>query len=109
MENQIESYRLAIEKLLPAIQKRSKLSYITFAVALIAAQQLYSFFRVPKNLRQFPRVSYFSMAKSFLKSESPTDRYKRIIFPVASKGNGFYVVRKSKRILCNVIQTELIE
>ncbi|KAG1165228.1 hypothetical protein G6F46_012501 [Rhizopus delemar] len=91
MENQIESYRLAIEKLLPAIQKRSKLSCITFAIALIAAQQLYSFFRVPKNLRQFPRVPYFSMVKSFLKAESPTDRYKRIIHPVASKGNGFYV------------------
>ncbi|KAG1140684.1 hypothetical protein G6F37_011545 [Rhizopus arrhizus] len=82
---------MALEGLLPLFQKRSKSSYIVAAILLITAKQIYSFFRVPTNLRHFPSVSFFAMAKSLLTSEPPYSRFKRIIFPAIQKGNGFYV------------------
>ncbi|KAG1533374.1 hypothetical protein G6F51_012645 [Rhizopus arrhizus] len=82
---------MALEGLLPLFQKRSKSSYIVAAILLITVKQIYSFFRVPTNLRHLPIVSFFAMAKSFLTSEPPYSRFKRITFPAIQKGNGFYV------------------
>ncbi|KAG1139377.1 hypothetical protein G6F38_009877 [Rhizopus arrhizus] len=91
MEGLVTRYNMALEGLLPLFQKRSKSSYIVAAILLITAKQIYSFFRVPTNLRHFPSVSFFAMAKSFLTSEPPYSRFKRITFPAIQKGNGFYV------------------
>ncbi|KAG1146698.1 hypothetical protein G6F37_011919 [Rhizopus arrhizus] len=82
---------MALEGLLPLFQKRSKSSYIVAAILLITAKQIYSFFRVPTNLRHFPSVSFFAMAKSLLTSEPPYSRFKRIILPAIQEGNGFYI------------------
>jgi hypothetical protein len=93
MEGLVTRYNMTLEGLLPLFQKRSKSSYIVAAILLITVKQIYSFFRVPTKLRHFPSVSFFAMAKSFLTSEPPYSRFKRITFPAIQKGNGFYVVR----------------
>ncbi|KAG1222761.1 hypothetical protein G6F35_005083 [Rhizopus arrhizus] len=91
MEDLVTRYNMALEGLLPLFQKRSKSSYIVAAILLITVKQIYSFFRVPTNLRHFPSVSFFAMAKSLLTSEPPYSRFKRIILPAIQEGNGFYV------------------
>jgi hypothetical protein len=93
MEGLVTRYNMALEGLLPLFQKRSKSSYIGAAILLITVKQIYSFFRVPTNLRHFPNVSFFAMAKSLLTSEPPYSRFKRIILPTIQEGNGFYIVR----------------
>ncbi|RCH77993.1 hypothetical protein CU097_000563, partial [Rhizopus azygosporus] len=75
----------------PVLQKRSKASYITAAIALIIAQRLYSYFRVPKHLRGFPKLPYFGIAKSFFAKESPRERVKKYILPIIDEHNGFYI------------------
>lgn len=87
-----KSYREILEKLLPVLQKKSKWSYISAAALLITIQQIYSYLHVPKKLRHIPSVSFLAMAMSYLRVESQADRFKRIIQPVVSKGNGIYVV-----------------
>ncbi|KAG1146795.1 hypothetical protein G6F37_004157 [Rhizopus arrhizus] len=86
-----KSYRETLEKLLPILQKKSKWSYISAAALLITIQQIYSYLHVPKKFRHIPSVSSLAMAMSFLSHESQADRFKRIIQPVVSKGNGTYV------------------
>ncbi|EIE85975.1 hypothetical protein RO3G_10685 [Rhizopus delemar RA 99-880] len=91
MEDLVTKYNMTLEGVLPLFQKRSKSSYIVAAILLITVKQIYSFFRVPTNLRHFPCVSFFAMAKSLLTCEPPYNRFKRITFPAIQEGNGFYV------------------
>ncbi|KAI9264720.1 cytochrome P450 [Sporodiniella umbellata] len=65
---------------------------ITTAILMLAFRKLYSFFRVPNNLRHIPTVSFFAMARSLLNSESPSERYRKITSHAIAKGNGFYLV-----------------
>ncbi|ORE12170.1 hypothetical protein BCV71DRAFT_269475, partial [Rhizopus microsporus] len=50
MDHLIQAYNSSTQVLIPVLQKKSKASYITAAIALIIAQRLYSYFRVPKHL-----------------------------------------------------------
>ncbi|RCH98259.1 cytochrome P450-dit2 [Rhizopus azygosporus] len=91
MDRVVQAYNNFIKALVPVLQKRSKASYITAAIALIIAQRLYSYFRVPKHLRGFPKLSYFGIAKSFLTRESPRERAKKYVLPIIDKHDGFYI------------------
>lgn len=92
IENVLKNYSTIFEKLFPMLQKRSKLSYIGLALLLLVVQQAHSFLSVPKRLRSFPKVSFFSMLKSFYYKESVADRQKRLIAPIINDGHGFYIV-----------------
>lgn len=93
MDVLIKKYNATFHSIISLLQKRSKASYIAAIIFLIVLKKIYSFFRVPKYLRHLPCVSYFAMAKSFLKSEPPYSRLKRITRPAIEEGRGFYVVR----------------
>lgn len=89
----LESYRSTLEKILPALQKKSKKSYIGAAITLIVLHRIYSYFKVPKRFRHLPKLSYFPSAKSIFNNEPIYDRYKRLVFPVIKQNNGIYVVK----------------
>jgi hypothetical protein len=93
MDRLVQAYNNSIKALVPVLQKRSKASYITVAIALIIAQRLYSYFRVPKHLRGFPKLPYFGIAKSLLTRESPRERAKKYVLPIIDERDGFYIVR----------------
>lgn len=91
-ETVIKSYQFALDKLLPAIQKNTKKSYIGAAIALITLQRIFSYFRAPKKLRHITSIPFFAMAKSHYNREPPHSRFKRLIYPAISKNGGLYVV-----------------
>ncbi|KAI7895101.1 cytochrome P450 [Mucor mucedo] len=93
IDSVLKNYSTAFEKLFPMLKKTSKLSYIGFAVLLLAVHQAHSFLVVPKHLRHFPKVSFFSMIKSYYYKESVADRQKRLIAPLIKDNNGFYINR----------------
>lgn len=90
-ETVIKSYQFALDKLLPAIQKNTKKSYIGAAIALITLQRIFSYFRAPKKLRHITSIPFFAMAKSHYNREPPHSRFKRLIYPAISKNGGLYV------------------
>lgn len=92
MDSLINIYTTSFKRLLPLIKDRSKTFCITAAILLVTLQQIRSFFYVPKNIRSIPKVSYLSMAISFLYREGPAERLKRLKLPAMRKGNGFYLV-----------------
>ncbi|CEI87539.1 hypothetical protein RMCBS344292_01950 [Rhizopus microsporus] len=85
------NYKILLERIAPFLQKRVKKSYIGVAVLLICAQQVYSFFRVPKKLRHIPAVSAYAMMKSALRGQSRVDCERELLLPVSHKGNGIYL------------------
>ncbi|CAO3680910.1 unnamed protein product [Rhizopus stolonifer] len=87
----IKYYQVALDKLLPAIQKNTKKTYIGAAIALITLQRIYSFFRVPKQLRHIIKIPYFPMVKAYCYREPPYSRFNRIILPAIGKTNGLYL------------------
>jgi hypothetical protein len=90
----LQPYNKAImDKLMPFLKKRSKYSYIGAAVLCILAQQVYSFFKVPKQLSRYPSVSFFAMMKSFYSLESIVARNKNLVTPLTNAGHKFYVVK----------------
>ncbi|PHZ10476.1 uncharacterized protein RHIMIDRAFT_259025, partial [Rhizopus microsporus ATCC 52813] len=91
MDHLIQAYNSSTQVLIPVLQKRSKASYITAAIALIIAQRLYSYFRVPKHLRGFPKLPYFGIAKSLLTKELPRERVKKYVLPIIDERDGFYI------------------
>ncbi|CEG64798.1 hypothetical protein RMATCC62417_01710 [Rhizopus microsporus] len=93
MNSLINIYTTSFKRLLPLIKDRSKTLCITAAILLVALQQIRSFFYVPKSIRSIPKVSYLSMAISFLYREGPPERLKRLKLPAMRKGNGFYLSR----------------
>lgn len=93
MSNALQTYQHTIlDKVLPFLQKRSKYSYIGFALICLLAQRTYSFFSVPKILRPYPRISFFAMLKSFYFMESVYDRNRKLVIPLTNAGHKFYVV-----------------
>ncbi|CEG78030.1 hypothetical protein RMATCC62417_12694 [Rhizopus microsporus] len=91
MDRLIQAYNNFFKALAPVLQKRSKASYITAAIVLIIAQRLYSYFRVPKHLRGFPKLPYFGIAKSFFAKEPPRERVKKYVLPIIDERDGFYI------------------
>ncbi|CAO3680922.1 unnamed protein product [Rhizopus stolonifer] len=85
------SYQVALNKLLPVIQKNTKRSYIGVALVLITLHRIYSYLRVPKQLRHITSLPFLSMEKSFYYREPPYSRFKRFILPVINKNNGLYL------------------
>ncbi|RCI06274.1 cytochrome P450-dit2, partial [Rhizopus stolonifer] len=85
------SYQVALDKILPVIQKNTKRSYIRVALVLITLHRIYSYFRVPRQLRHIVSLPFLSMEKSFYYREPPYSRFKRLILPVIKKDNGFYL------------------
>jgi hypothetical protein len=92
MENALKTYSTTLEKLFPMLQKRSKVSYIGLAILFLVIQQTYSFLSVPRHLRQFRKVSFLAMVKSFYTNESVSSRTKRLVTPLLNTGHKFYVV-----------------
>jgi type III secretory pathway component EscR len=92
IENALQSYNKVIEKILPVLQKRSKISYIGVAVFLAIIQRIYAILRVPKDLRRFPEVTPLSMIRSLYVNEPIVNRTKRLVTPLTNAGHGFYVV-----------------
>lgn len=92
MNSLISIYTTSFKRLLPLIKDRPKTLCITAAILLVALQQIHSFFYVPKSIRSIPKVSYLSMAISFLYREGPPERLRRLKLPAMRKGNGFYLV-----------------
>jgi hypothetical protein len=93
IQQALEVCNSMIERLVPFIlEKRSKKSYIGIAISIVILQQIYSYNHVPKKLRGFPKVSFFSMLKALLTNESVSDRTKRLVTPLTNKGHKFYLV-----------------
>lgn len=92
IENTLQSYNKAIEKALLVVRK-NKTSFIGMAIFCLVLQQVYASFTVqPKHLRQYPKVSFLSMIRSFYIKESVVNRTKRLITPLTNAGHSFYVV-----------------
>ncbi|KAI9279778.1 cytochrome P450 [Sporodiniella umbellata] len=91
VESIIKHYQGALDRFLPIVQKRSKKTYIGAAIALITLQRIYSYFRVPKNLRHLSKIPFFSMAKAQYNREPPHIRYKKITQTAIIEGGGIYV------------------
>ncbi|RCI02684.1 cytochrome P450-dit2 [Rhizopus stolonifer] len=87
----IQSYQAALDKFLTMLQKNTKKSYIGIAIALITLQRIYSYFRVPKQLRHITSIPFLTIAKSQYDREPPYSRFKRLILPIISKNSGLYV------------------
>lgn len=92
IETALKTYSKTFEKILPILQKRSKASYISAAILLLVVKQVYSFLTPPKQLRAYPRISFFAVVKSFYQNESVFNRCKRLITPLMDSGYGFYIV-----------------
>lgn len=93
VENALKTYSNTLEKIFPTLlQKRSKVSYIGLAIFLLVVQQTYSFLNAPRQLRRFPKISFFAVVKSFLTNESVFNRTKRLVTPLMNAGHKFYVV-----------------
>lgn len=97
------NYDTTLDKLVQTLSKRSKSSYIGAAVFLILIQQIVSYFKVPKNLCHIPNVSWFAIAKSYLKNDSRVNRINELFLPAAHKGNGFFIVSSLFFFLVNHI------
>lgn len=92
IENTLQSYNKAIEKALLVVRK-NKTSFIGMAIFCLVLQQVYASFTVPpKHLRQYPKVSFLSMIRSFYIKESVANRTKRLVTPLTNAGHSFYVV-----------------
>ncbi|KAI8091152.1 cytochrome P450 [Gilbertella persicaria] len=90
VENVLQVYHQVAERLLPVLKRQSKVSYIGAAILCILASEVYAQLRVPKYLRQFPKVSYFKLLKSLYVNESVFDRNKRLVVPITQQGYKFY-------------------
>ena len=92
MEVLIHNFKVLFERMIPLFLITKKKSCIGVAVLLVCAQQVYSFFRVPKKLRHIPAVSAYTMIKSTLRGQSRVDCERELLLPVSHKGNGIYLV-----------------
>ncbi|KAL4211439.1 cytochrome P450 [Rhizopus microsporus] len=91
MEVLIHNFKVLFERMIPLFLITKKKSCIGVAVLLVCAQQVYSFFRVPKKLRHIPAVSAYTMIKSTLRGQSRVDCERELLLPVSHKGNGIYL------------------
>lgn len=92
IENTLQNCNKIIEKAFLVVRK-NKTSYIGIAIFCLVLQQVYASFAVPpKYLRQYPKVSFLSMIRSFYIKESVANRTKRLITPLTNAGHNFYVV-----------------
>lgn len=66
---------------------------VLFTFFLLAFSRfVHTIFAVPKNLRSLPRVSTWSLLKSYLASESDDVRIKRLLLPFADRGEPVVLV-----------------
>ncbi|KAJ2964741.1 hypothetical protein NQZ79_g397 [Umbelopsis isabellina] len=79
------------QRILPYLQRRSKLSYIAAAVALYVGYQVYSLVHIPKKLQHIPAVPFWAYMRSVLSGRS-TDGRLSLIYPVLAKSpSGVYL------------------
>ncbi|KAG2228009.1 hypothetical protein INT45_012033 [Circinella minor] len=71
--------------------------YIIFATAATYyIRRLYrQIYTIPKNLNHIPAISYGDLLKSLGNNEPLLQRTKRLVFPILSKANGIYLIRRS--------------
>lgn len=92
METALNTYSSLVENLLPFLRNRSRGSYIGLAILALVLRRTYSFLTPPKNLRQFPKLSFFTVARSFASCEPVNTRFKRLILPLIKDNQSYYTV-----------------
>ncbi|KAI8994753.1 cytochrome P450 [Pilobolus umbonatus] len=94
MNELIDKYKPVADYVIDILQQGSPKSYIGAAIVCVLSHKIYSFLSVPKELQDFPKVSFLSMLNSYWNKETSNDRTKRLIIPLLDKKNGFYVNKK---------------
>lgn len=84
-----------ISRITLEIRQNLKPSYIGAAILCLYLRHLYTSFTIPpETLQHFPKVSFFSVVKSLFMNEAVADRTKRLINPITTTGQKFYIVHK---------------
>lgn len=95
-------------KLLPRLNKKSKIAYIAATIALYVAVKVYNAIAYPRNLRHIKRVSALAWMNSLMTRETHLQREEKYIIPTWKDTNGFVSIYSQFGWEVNVTDPEAV-